>query len=547
MTKFLQKKRDERGFALATVMASTAILVVLATAAVSYGVGSQNISRHDQDWNGALSAAEAGIDDYIFRLNENANYWTYNASNPPPDGNLAFTQFVNVSGGSNVTTNTARYRYDVNASSITTNGVIKLTSTGRVNDVERTVYATLRRRSFIDYLYFTDYETKDPASYTGSPFTAAQAQTACAKYFYTGRDSQCTNINFTSGDTINGPLHSNDAFMVCGTPAFNGETSTSWAGSGGKRYRESSSCGGNNPSFANAGDPRQLAPLTMPPSNSAIKAETLAGRGGCLYTGPTRIKLNSNGTMTVNSPFTKQTNNSPCPKNGSGALPSNGVIYVQNVPSVSSDPNYTNGCPYSVNGRSHPLGMPIANDVNTYNCRYGDVFLEGTLDGQLTIAAENNIDITWHLRYKGGVGGDDLLGLVANNYVEVYHPVSCTSGNSSSCNLDANFPNETARGAKFQNAVIQAAILSVNHSFWVQRYDVGAASAMGTLHIDGAIAQRFRGPVGTGSGTPSTGYLKQYVYDQRLKYLSPPKFLDPVASSWGVATWAENKVPTAYR
>jgi hypothetical protein len=469
---------------------------------------------------------------------------------------------VNVAGG----TTPARFRYDINASTITTNGVIKITSTGRVNDTERTVYASLRRRSFIDYLYYTDFETKDPASYTGTPFTAAEAQMRCAKYYYGGTDVQrdvdnrvdyagdtdangafCTDINFVSGDTINGPLHSNDAYLVCGTPAFNGETSSSWSGAAGIRYRTNSTCT-NAPTFANAGDPRLLAPLTLPPSNSAIKAETLAGRGGCLFTGPTRIKLNNNGTMTVNSPFTKQTNNSPCTKNGTGALPSNGVIYVQNVPSVTTDPNYTSGCPYSVAGRTHPLGMPIASDINTYGCRNGDVFIEGTLDGQLTIAAENNIDITWNVTYKGGVGGDDLLGLVANNYVEVYHPVSCTSGNSASCNLNANFPNETARNAKFLNPTIQAAILSVNHSFWVQNYSIGAASSLGALHIDGAIAQRYRGPVGTTSGgSPNTGYVKQYVYDQRLKYLSPPKFLDPVASSWGVATWAENKVPAAYQ
>jgi type II secretory pathway pseudopilin PulG len=535
--------RNEDGFALATVMATTAILIVLTSAAVAYGVGSQNISRHDQDWNAALSAAEAGIDDYIFRLNENSNYWLYNAGNLPPDGNKAFIQWVPVAGGSTL----SQYRYDINATTITTNGVIKITSTGRVNDTERTVYASLRRRSFIDYLYFTDFETKDPASYTGTPFTAAQAQTQCAKYFYGGRNSSCTDINFVSGDAINGPLHSNDAYLVCGTPAFNGETSTSWSGASGLRYRLNTGCT-NHPTFANAGDPKQLPPLTMPPSNSSIKAETLAGRGGCLYTGPTRIKLNNNGTMTVNSPFSKQTNNSPCPKSGTGALPSNGVIYVQNVPSVTTDPNYTNGCPYSVGGRAHPLGLPIASDLNIYGCRNGDVFIEGTLDGQLTVASENNIDVTWNVTYTGGLGGDDLLGLVANNYVEVYHPVSCTSGNSTSCNLNANFPNETARNAKFLNPTIQAAILSVNHSFWVQRYDVGAASALGTLHIDGAIAQRYRGPVGTtSSGTPNTGYVKQYVYDQRLKYLSPPKFLDPVASSWGVATWAENNVPAAYR
>jgi len=153
----------------------------------------------------------------------------------------------------------------------------------------------------------------------------------------------------------------------------------------------------------------------------------------------------------------------------------------------------------------------------------------------------------WHTSYAGGLVGDDLLGLIANNYVEIYHPVSCTSGgSSSSCNLDANFPTETNRNAKFTNVTLQAAILSVNHSFRVQRH--GAGAPLGTLNIDGAIAQRFRGAVGTNSGgSVASGFAKDYVYDQRLKYLSPPKFLDPVASQWGIATWAENEVPADYR
>ena len=92
------------------------------------------------------------------------------------------------------------------------------------------------------------------------------------------------------------------------------------------------------------------------------------------------------------------------------------------------------------------------------------------------------------------------------------------------------------------NPTINAAILAVNHSFTVPYWQRG--NALGTLAVTGAIAQRFRGPVGTNSGgTVVTGYAKSYSYDQRLKYLSPPKFLDPVASAWGVAVWREIKVP----
>ena len=539
-------------------MIATMVLSMLALATVDYAVGSQNISHHDQNWNGALAAAEAGIDDYIFRLGENGNYWQYNAANLPPDGNKAFIQYVQVSGSAT----SSKFRYDVDASTIATNGIVKLTSTGRVGNAARTVRASLRRRSFLDYLYFTDFETVDPALYTGTPFTPAQAQTRCAFHYYGGINNQrdisgrtdytgdsdssgayCSDITFVGIDKLNGPMHTNDAFMVCGAPQFLGDTSTSWTGASGKLYRDN--CPTSTPVFANPTGPIYATPLTMPPTNSAIKASTVAGTGGCLYTGPTRIKLLSNGTMTVKSPFSKNTNNAACPKNGTGALPTNGVIYVQNVPSSSSDPNYTNGCPYS--NPAHPARLPIANDLTTYGCRNGDVFIEGTLKGQLTVAAENNIDITWNLQYNSGVNGTDLLGLIANNFIEVYHPVNCASGTTSACNLNANFPTETtpARTTPFSSPIIQAAMLSLTHSIRVQAWDRGAP--LGTLNVTGVLAQRYRGPVGTNSsGVIVSGFGKNYVYDQRLKYLSPPKFLDPVASQWGIVTWAENKVPTGY-
>jgi hypothetical protein len=61
------------------------------------------------------------------------------------------------------------------------------------------------------------------------------------------------------------------------------------------------------------------------------------------------------------------------------------------------------------------------------------------------------------------------------------------------------------------------------------------------------LAQRYRGPVGTNlNGSIASGFSKDYNYDQRLRYLSPPNFLDPVASQWSVVLWAENAVPAGY-
>lgn len=547
------RRDEEEGVALITVLLLSMIMLLIVAGTMAAALQSMPLSRRDQDWSAALAAAEAGIDDYLFRLNENDQYYLYSASLAPPDGNLAFTKWVPVPGASGSTTcptppptNVPCFRYAVDTSNLVSQGAILLTSTGRVNNVTRVVQTTLRRKAFIDYLYFTDFETLDPAAYTGSPYTAAQAQVNCPFYRYAGRNTSCTNIYFNDYDTINGPLHTNDAIGISGDPVFNGKVTTSWNTSAPRYFCTPTSCSGVSPTLQ-PGDPKYADPLTMPPSNAAIRADADQTQGGtgCLFTGPTSITLNSSGTMTVVSPFTKwpATPNN-CQPGSNIPLPSNGVIYVQNVPSTTTDPNYTAGCitATQINGSttvSHPLGYPQRYDITTYGCRNGDVFLQGTLKGRLTIAAENNIDVIGNVTYQGGTGGSDLLGLIANNYIEVYHPVA-TSSAPSSCRQSSGYNSYynlelfSCSSAVFSNPTIQAAILSVNHSFRVQNYDKGAL--MGNITINGAVAQRYRGIV---TIIGNSGYGKNYNYDQRLKYQSPPRFLQPIAAAWQVVTWIE--------
>lgn len=579
-----RRATDEKGVVLVTVLMVTFVLLILVAGTIAYAVGSQPLSRRDQDWNAALASAEAGLDDYLYRLNQNDQYYLYGSVAPlfacgaaaalvplaePAPVNPAFTSWVPVPAA----TSNATFRYSVDTSCISQGAVI-VWSTGKAANVTRTVQATLRRRSFLDFLYFTDYETKDPAAYTGTPFTPAEAQTSCALHYYEGRDSQCTDINFITGDVINGPMHSNDAILICGSPTFNGKVTTTWQGAGSplKRYRSNTggSCGSTTPTFASSGDPKYADPLTMPPSNLAIKvkADKSLGGAGCLFTGPTSITLNAVGTMTVVSPYTNasatSTNNCTGGTLASPAtqsLPTNGVIYVQNIPADPSDPNYSATCTpgprlsagstAGVGNGQNPLGYPEQNDITSYGCTNGDVFLKGSLKGRLTIAADNNIDIIGNVTYQGGTGGSDLLGLVANNYVEIYHPVDLQGSSTSQTWCDGNFqenPNgsgnyycnlKTPGGTTaLRNPTLHAAILSVNHSFRVQNYQYGEDTNLGSIIIYGAIAQKYRGIVGTAS---TSGYLKSYSYDQRLKYQSPPFFLNPVDSAWQIVTWVECK------
>jgi hypothetical protein len=183
------------------------------------------------------------------------------------------------------------------------------------------------------------------------------------------------------------------------------------------------------------------------------------------------------------------------------ALPPNGVLYVENDP-------LQGGC---------TAGYDRDNDYSSQQAGCGDIWISGNYSNDLTIAADNDIVINGHLdRNNDGL----LLGLIANNFVRVYHPVS------SDC--DDN------RTGTISNLRIQAAILALNHSFIVDNWRCGTPT--GDLSVDGAIAQKFRGPVGTGSsGNIVSGYRKDYEYNDRLRYREPPYFLDPVQAAWRIA------------
>lgn len=571
--------RDERGVALILTISVTAALALLVTSLLGYGVSTMRQSRNTQDRLAALAAAEAGVDDYLSRLNRDENYWQYNATNPPPPStpNPALTGFTPVPGD----VNEGSFTYVPDASTVATDGTVVLTSTGRVRSAERTVRVLLRPATVLDYLYYTEYETTDPSAYTrwqtggnqNNPQyvygATAQAQAAawCQKHRYdvwvnpngalqTGRDSRCADISWfgdgNSRDVVQGPFHSNDIIVVNGDPHFLGTASTAWAGryTWFRRWFDGKLSNQNNAALSRpyfALSPRTYdmvyaPPVTMPPSNTAIKSQAAIGGPGCLYTGPTRVVLKptggpgGRGSMDVTSPFTRSTSTG-CVGTGV-ALPANGVLYIQNVPTAAGDPNTpTTACTSST---THPLGYPIPNDRTTYNPCAGDVFIEGTLNGRLTVAAEKKVVITWHLDYANGSGANstDLLGIVSNDFIEVYHPISCTSYDATTgdCSGPANLAVKA--GATFSNPRINAALVSVQHSFRVQNSRYGAG--LGTLNVTGAIAQVFRGPVGTfGGAGVASGYDKNYVYDTRLQYLAPPHFIEPVESYWRLAQYAE--------
>ena len=584
-------RRDDEGFTMLAVLASAFLVMALVLVGIGYAMVSVQRSRTSQDTRGALAAAQAGVQDYLSRLNNCERYFL--ASNNCPNINTAALTTVAgavVPGTSGQAL--ARYTQKVISTPLTagSTGGVRLEVVGTVDGESRTLTVDLQRDGFLDYLYYTDYETFSPAStrrlflgepsfdltssstnrtfvlngsgaaksvtfpkgvkYTLSAPTEDQITRGCQRYHYStatsparttfprtvtigGSDVEiwpatndsspfdvasyftCLTISFSGNDSFDGPLHSNDSLRLSGPVMFKKAVTTAWQTTGNTWYGDSDPAAGST-------KPKYHAPLKMPDTATAQK--DVAAANGCVYTGPTSIKFLSSGKMEVLSPNTAaNTVNSGCATGSGNAMmsspqvvsgPANGVVYVQSTTTA-------NNCVTAF--------QKVSGDITDYDnnsCRAGDVFVQGDVSGQVTVVAEHNVVITDDIKYVGGLKtGTDVLGLIGQNNVAVWHPVKISNG--AYVNINANVSRR-----------IDAAIASVSNSFTVFNYSQGAR--IGTLNINGVILQRFRGPVATGSGTTtSSGYAKDYSYDGRLSKLPPPSFISPVNDPWQVNTLTE--------
>ena len=450
-----RRRERQQGAALVIVLMLGLLAVALVTAMMTFASTSTPLARNDQNWTGSLGAAEAGVDEYLYRLSKDSTYWQAPQVGGP-GGNDAFTASgVPVPGGDTE----AKFSYNVVPPSVTGNGTIKLTVTGKLRNSSRKIQATLRRQSFLDFLYFSDFETSDPLSYpttatspgSGLPArTRAWADANCKdRWFYATTSSlarpnfsdnrrNCLDIIWSSNDVLNGPLHSNDAIKVSGSPDFNDEVTTNWpkakipsTPSVPSTYHwydyQCSGCSSPQWKPGQVDPPSYKDRLTVPPDN--LKLLEIAQTDGCVYTGPTSIKLKVGTgaikrTWDVVSPGTPVTAKCGPGTNITGGTNFNGVVYVTKK---------SGACTYGpINGKPYPPGLPvpIALDITVYDCVEGDAFVEGTLDGQMTIGASNNIIITKNLDHQNTTSAsDDVLGLITQNFIELIHPVkTCSSG-----------------------------------------------------------------------------------------------------------------------
>jgi Tfp pilus assembly protein PilX len=529
--------RDERGVTMLLALFVLVITTGLLAASYIAVLNDTGPVRTDLDQKRALSAAEAGIAQYSYDLNQNPNFWetctaannvpvgpadngsteTY-AFNPVPatgysacDSNNPIATMIEGAGGASGT-----FRISATGCSAPTGTLCSAT-----NGVQRTIVAQYKRTSFLNFVYYTDYETLDPSAVPGQP-------TDCA-FHWPNRGLDCgAPIDFVGNEAINGPMHTEDTAAICGSGNYAAGQAPASAGTVfGRTSADSIEAAGFDTeigsglnsngcrlSYDLVGTVNTSAPSLLPPPSNA-QLLNVAQSGGDVYTGTTTIVLNG-GTMNVTT--------GGVTTNGV-ALPTNGVIYVQSDPATPCAESYT---PYTANAT-------YSTAANQVSC--GNIYVSGTYNKSLTIASDNDIIISGNLSPTGTTlgnapSGTTLLGLVANNFVRVEHGVSASRGSTSgSCNGASNVGSQS-----FSNLYVYAAILSVAHSFVVDNFDCG--SSLGTLTIWGTLAQLFRGPVGT-SGSGGTGYIKNYNYNDVLASAEPPYFLNPVSVAWYVQRQTE--------
>ncbi len=593
--------RAEDGFSM--ISAITALMVGTLLSLAAWATANSDIRFTDKDrWSRlAYQRAQSGVSDYIQHLAEDSGYWTKCDRPEEVTGDGLGQTALNdkdisssnsehperrwlpwaTDGSADDLSFNAQYSIDLLPNSGTckplatasdrmidpTTGTFRIRVTGRAgptvpSDVapsqidawrqknwrKVSVVAEFRRTGFLDFVYFSDRESFDPALISNS-----STREACDAFYQDdpgydpalstqaahpgrwrqgdgGNGSNCIEIQWGNSDGVNGPFHTNDGINVAspnsdgavfGNPGRGDRIEVYDHGYSTCPVRTRYGLRLNPPALPSLqtycyqrvntasaarfiyGPDAKYLDLPQDNEDLTLYADENSGdpdSAGKTFKGKTSIQLNDNGTYTVS--------NNPYPaSNGTFAYPTSGVIYVENdgVSNCQSNPNTK----YST---SIPVGCALLEVSGNYN-------------KSLTLGSEADVVITGNIDRSNSESA--VLGLVAKQYVRIRHYRRSTYDTNygpggSSCYRDTESP---VRSPVTQ---VRAAVLALNKSWTVDSY--GCGSDLGTLSVNGAIAQKWRGPVRNGS----SGYDKDYNYDYTLKSQTPPHFLSPTAATWKV-------------
>lgn len=287
-------------------------------------------------------------------------------------------------------------------------------------------------------------------------------------------DSQAPDTWFVTGDYFEGPVHMNGHLRVDGDPWFGARVTA--AGS----YIEAPN---SNPTFT-AGYQINVAPIPLPDYSQINQTLRAAAIDHGLYAA--QLGGNSSRYEVV--------------------LGRNGNLGTLSYRSYR-------------NGYSNWTDVSIS-DLDGAAWFESPLWIEGTIDGDLTIGCAEEIWITNDVLFADSTPGegpdpgcDDILGLVALEDIYVKNTV----------------PNAT-------DCEIHGILMSLDRRFQVE--DWNNPPARGTLTTWGGVIADQAWRVGTYvQGVARSGYDREWHYDPRMLRMFPPFF--PLTGSMMVISWEE--------
>lgn len=634
--KTLAQARAEDGVTMVIAMGVMLVTSLLLAATFLAAQGDIRLSHTDTSQKEAYYASLAGVQEFEYEMQVNPDYWQ-TCGKPtnelPQETSSSYkVKILPANGASECSiANPLETAIESTGAAANTFRVESTGYAGKSPQEKHTIVATFKVTGFLNFIYYTNHEDEDPSLYS--------APAECTKettYYPATVSDHCQLIEFASGDEINGPMHTNDAPCIGGPSSF-GRKEHNPADTVEFYRGVNTSCGGTGTYYTASKNYIKGESLEPPKSDTSL--ETYANAED-IFSGITRLELNGTTITVYNAALSGGKKLLPWPKNG--------LIYVKQA---------SGSCGYTYKTSKSDGKEEAENETNCAN-----VYVSGSYSESLTVGSAGNVIINGEVlsptNSKHEPTGTATLGLIADSFVRVYHPVKETyegSGpelegaahenvvkvepkspklgkelqvevketssseykaivrNSSgtileekgpykeakqligstsnvmfekgtgysrgekeklkastpqwldeTCNQNGNREIEkfssTAKECEYTNNAeecdapslnkeedavhhwgslespyIYAAILSTTHSFVVDNFNCGE-KALGNLHVYGAIAQNYRGIVGTGSGsTINTGYVKDYKYDGRLAVDEPPYFLSPLNAGWKVA------------
>ncbi len=272
---------------------------------------------------------------------------------------------------------------------------LRVTAVGNFWDISREVVVDLRKQSFSRYAYFTKYERMK----SGWP------------------------IWFVTGDTIRGPLHTNDRMYIYGNPVFLGPVSSPYNP---YTYGSPQFLGGTYFGYPEIELPTDLSPLRYHASQGGWVVDTDS-------TG-TDFWLNFQADGTIKYAFSNST-----PHSWDTFTP-----------------------PPSFNG--------IISVVGSH-----DLHVQGTVNGRFTVSAEHDIyiedDVVYAVDPREDPTSDDILGLVAGENVLV----ADNPANNDNCEIHASIMalNESFQAENYYSRPPSGVLTVLGGIIQVRRGPVG--------------------------------------------------------------------------